>query len=230
MSANVSVVFAHGAWADGSSWSKIIAPLAVDGVKTVAAALPLTSFQDDVVALERTLERVAGPVVLAGHAYAGAVIAATRSEKVKALVYVAALAPDEGETVLDVFTRTAPHPLAPKVEPDSHGLIYLPDTAFRTAFAQNATAAEQAVLAATQRPISPACITVPVPRPLWKDRPSWFLVAGQDRMIAGDNQRFMAERMKANIRAHDVDHAPIVTAPGVVLSVMLEAIAYASKN
>ena len=230
MSANVSVVFAHGAWADGSSWSKIIAPLAADGVKTAAAALPLTSFQDDVAALERTLERVPGPVVLAGHAYAGAVIAATRSEKVKALVYVAALAPDEGETVLDVFTRTTPHPLAPKVEPDSHGLIYLPDTAFRNAFAQNATAAEQAVLAATQRPISPACITVAVPRPLWKDRPSWFLVAGQDRMIAGDNQRFMAERMKANIREHDVDHAPIVTAPGIVLSVMLEAIAYASKN
>ena len=230
MSANVSVVFAHGAWADGSSWSKIIAPLAADGVKTAAAALPLTSFQDDVAALERTLERVPGPVVLAGHAYAGAVIAATRSEKVKALVYVAALAPDEGETVLDVFTRTTPHPLAPKVEPDSHGLIYLSDTAFRTAFAQNATVAEQAVLAATQRPISPACITVAVPRPLWKDRPSWFLVAGQDRMIAGDNQRFMAERMKANIREHDVDHAPIVTAPGIVLSVMLEAIAYASKN
>ena len=230
MSASVSVVFAHGAWADGSSWSKIIPPLAADGVKTAAAALPLTSSQDDVAALERTLERVPGPVVLAGHAYAGAVIAATRSEKVKALVYVAALAPDEGETVLDVFTRTTPHPLAPKVEPDSHGLIYLPDTAFRNAFAQNATAAEQAVLAATQRPISPACITVAVPRPLWKDRQSWFLVAGQDRMIAGDNQRFMAERMKANIREHDVDHAPIVTAPGIVLSVMLEAIAYASKN
>ncbi|HVW73335.1 MAG TPA: alpha/beta hydrolase [Rhizomicrobium sp.] len=230
MPANASVVLTHGAWADGSSWSKIIAPLAADGVKTVAAPLPLTSFQDDVAALERTLERVPGPVVLAGHAYAGAVIAAARSEKVKALVFIAALAPDEGETVLDVFTRAAPHPLAPKVEPDSHGLIYLPDTAFRSAFAQNATAAEQAVLAAAQRPISPASITVPVPRPSWKDLPSWFLVAEQDRMIAGDNQRFMAERMKAAIRAHAVDHAPIVTAPGIVLSVMLEAIAQVSKN
>lgn len=230
MPANASVVLAHGAWADGSSWSKIIAPLTADGVKTVAAPLPLTSFQDDVAALERTLDRVPGPVVLAGHAYAGAVIAAARSEKVKALVFIAALAPDEGESVLDVFTRTAPHPLAPKVEPDSHGLIYLPDTAFRSAFAQNATAAEQAVLAATQRPISPASITVPVPRPSWKDLPSWFLVAEQDRMIAGDNQRFMAERMKAAIRAHAVDHAPIVTAPGIVLSVMLEAIAQVSKN
>jgi len=230
MAANVSVVFVHGAWADGSSWSKIIAPLAADGIATTAAPLPLTSFQDDVTALERALERLAGPVLLVGHAYAGAVIAAARSEKVRALVYVAALAPDEGETVLDVFTRTAPHPLAPKVEPDSHGLIYLPDQAFAQAFAQNASAAELAVLKAVQRPISPACITVPVPRPLWKDRPSWFLVAEQDRMIAGDNQRFMAERMKARVRAHPVDHAPLVTAPGTVLSVVLEAIAAASRN
>ena len=81
------------------------------------------------------------------------------------------------------------------------------------------------MLAAVQRPISPACITVPVPRPLWKDRPSWFLVAEQDRMILQDNQRFMAERMQARVRAHAVDHAPIVTAPGPVLDVLREAIA-----
>ena len=149
----------------------------------VAAPLPLTSFSDDVAALDRTLERVAGPVVLVGHAYAGAVIAATRSDKVKALVYVAALAPDEGETVADVFYRAEPHPQAPKLAPDDHGLIYLPETAFAAAFAQNATAEELAVLAAVQRPISPACITVAVARPLWKDRPAWFLVAEQDRMI-----------------------------------------------
>ena len=230
MASNISVVFVHGAWADGSSWSKIIPPLAADGIRAVAAPLPLTTFQDDVAALERTLERVPGPVVLAGHAYAGAVIAATRSEKVKALAYIAALAPDEGESVLDVFTRTAPHPQAPKLVPDSHGLIYLPDAAFGDAFSQNATAAELAVLRAVQRPLAPACITVPVPRPLWKDRPAWFLVAEQDRMIAGDNQRFMAERMKAQVRSHAVDHIPLVTAPGVVLSVMLEAIAAAARN
>ncbi|HEY2008415.1 MAG TPA: alpha/beta hydrolase [Rhizomicrobium sp.] len=227
---NVSVVFAHGAWADGSSWSKIIAPLEADGIRAVAAPLPLTSFQDDVAALGRVLERVPGSVVLVGHAYAGAVIGAVRSEKVKALVYVAALAPDEGETVLDVFTRTPPHPQAPKLEPDNHGRIYLPDEAFAAAFAQNATAPEQAVLRAVQRPISPACITVPVPRPLWKERPAWFLVAEQDRMIASDNQNFMAARMKAHMRSHPVDHAPLVTAPGVVLSVVLEAVAEASKS
>ena len=221
---NATVVVVHGAWADGSSWAKVVAPLVASGVKTIAAPLPLTSFQDDVAALERTLERVDGPVVLAGHAYAGGVIGATRNDKVKALVYVAALAPDEGETVADVFTRGRPHPQAPKLVPDTHGLIYLPEEAFAAAFAQNASKEELAVLAAVQRPISPACITVKVGRPLWKDRPAWFLVADQDRMIIGDNHRFMAERMKARIWSHPVDHTPLVTAPSVVIDIIREAI------
>jgi pimeloyl-ACP methyl ester carboxylesterase len=225
MSSNdVSVVLVHGAWADGSSWSKIIGLLAADGVRTAAAPLPLTSFEDDVAALDRAVNRVPGPVVLAGHAYAGAVIAATRSDKVKALVYVAALAPDEGETVADIFYRSEPHPLAPKLAPDDQGLIYLPDTAFAAAFAQNATPEELAVLAAVQRPISPACITAAMPRPLWKDRPTWFLVAEQDRMIVQDNQRFMASRMQARMRSHPVDHTPIVTAPAAVLDVLREGV------
>jgi pimeloyl-ACP methyl ester carboxylesterase len=223
-SSAVIVVVVHGAWADGSSWSKIIRKLAADCVGVVAPPLPLTSFQDDVAALDRALERVPEPIVLVGHAYAGAVIAATRSDKVKALVYVAALAPDEGETVADVFYRGEPHPRAPKLAPDDHGLIYLPDTAFGAVFAQNAAAEELAVLAAVQRPISPACITVAVPRPLWKDRSTWFLVAEQDGMIVQGNQRFMAERMQARVRSHAVDHAPMVTAPAVVLEVLREAV------
>src|ERR1700756_478268 len=231
MSANgLSVVLVHGAWADGSSWSKIIAPLVAEGIEVTAAPLPLTSFKDDVEALDRALARVKGPVILAGHAYAGAVIAATRTEKVSALVYVAALAPDEGETVADVFYRGTPHPQAPKLAPDAHGLIYLAEAAFAAAFAQNAAKEELAVLAAVQRPISPACITVKVERPLWKDRPAWFLVAEQDRMIIGDNHRFMAERMKARIRSHPVDHTPLVTAPSTVVDIIREAIGEAVKG
>jgi pimeloyl-ACP methyl ester carboxylesterase len=222
---DVNVVLIHGAWADGSSWAKVIARLTADGIKVVAPPLPLTSFQDDVAALDRALERVPGPVVLTGHAYAGAVIAATHSDKVKGLVYIAALAPDEGETVADVFNRGEPHRQAPKLAPDDHGLIYLPETAFGTAFAQNAAVDELAVLAAVQQPLSPACITVAVSRPLWKDRPAWFLVAEQDRMIVQGNQRFMAERMRARVHSHAVDHAPMVTAPAVVLDVLREAIA-----
>jgi pimeloyl-ACP methyl ester carboxylesterase len=227
---DATVVLVHGAWADGSSWAKVIAPLAASGVKAVAAPLPLTSFRDDVAALDRALDRVQGSVVLAGHAYAGGVIGATRSDKVKALVYVAALAPDEGETVADVFSRGAPHPQAPKLVPDAHGLIYLPETAFAGAFAQNATKEELAVLAAVQRPISPACITVKMERPLWKDRPAWFLVAEQDRMIVEDNHRFMAERMKAKVRSHPVDHTPLVTAPSTVIDIIREAIGEAVKG
>ncbi len=219
-SSNANVVLVHGAWADGSSWAKVIAPLAASGVKAVAAPLPLTSLADDVAALDRTLERVDPPVVLVGHAYAGAVIGATRSDRVKGLVYVAALAPDEGETVADVFYRGKPHPQAPRLAPDAHGLIYLPEAAFAAAFAQNASGEELAVMAAVQRPISPACITIP----LWKDRPAWFLVAEQDRMIVEDNHRFMAERMKARIRSHPVDHTPLVTAPFTVLDIIREAI------
>ena len=221
---NVSVVLVHGAWADGSSWAKVIQPLAADGIQVRAAPLPLTSFHDDVAALDRTLGRVTGPVVLVGHAYAGAVIAATRSEKVKALVYVTALAPDEGETVANVFYRGEPHPKAPKLAPDGHGLIYLPEAAFAAAFAQHATTDELTVLAAVQRPISPACITVKVGRPLWKERPSWFLVAEQDRMIIHENQRFMAERMKARVKSHPVDHTPLITAPSTVVDIIREAI------
>jgi pimeloyl-ACP methyl ester carboxylesterase len=225
MSSNdASVVLVHGAWADGSSWAKVISPLAARGARVVAAPLPLTSFADDVAALNRTLERVSGPVVLAGHAYAGAVIGATRDEKVKALVYVAALAPDEGETVADVFYRAEPHPQAPKLAPDSHGLIYLPDTAFAAAFAPNAAGEQQALLAAVQRPISPACITVRMERPLWRDLQSWFLVAEQDRLIVHETQRFMAQRMNARVRSHPVDHTPIVTAPSVVVSIIREAL------
>jgi pimeloyl-ACP methyl ester carboxylesterase len=220
---NATVVLVHGAWADGSIWAKVIMALAATGVKAVAPPLPLTSFHDDISALDRTLERVEGPIVLAGHAYAGGVIAATRVEKVKALVYVAALAPDEGETVADVFTRGTPHPQAPKLAPDAHGLMYLPEAAFAAAFAQNASKEELAVLAAVQRPISPACITVKVGRPLWKDRPSWFLVAEQDRMIVEENHRFMAARMKARMRSHPVDHTPLVTAPSPVVDIIREA-------
>ena len=225
MAAEVNLMLAHGAWADGSSWARVITALKTTGANVVAAPLPLTSLADDVAALDRTLARVHGPVVLAGHAYAGAVIGETRSASVKALVYVTALAPDEGEKVTDVFYRITPHPLAPKLAPDDNGLIWLPDTAFATAFAQNASRDDLAVLAAVQRPISPACITVPVGRPRWKDVPSWFLIAEDDRMIVAETQRFMASRMKATIRPHAVDHTPIITAPVAVADIIHEAIA-----
>jgi pimeloyl-ACP methyl ester carboxylesterase len=227
---DVSVVLAHGAWADGSSWARVIAALNADAVKVFAAPLPLTSLADDVAALNRSLDRTEGPILLAGHAYAGAVIALARPERVKALVYVTALAPDEGENVADVFYRLEPHPQAPKLAPDSDGLIWLPEGAFETAFAQNASAEDRAVLAAVQRPISLDCITVPAGCPLWRHIPSWFLVAEDDRMIVPGTQRDMAERMKATIKVHDVDHIPSVTAPGAVVDIIRDAMGFVTGN
>lgn len=221
---DVSVVLTHGAWADGSSWARVITGLAAHGVKASAVPMPLTSLADDVAALNRSIERMRGPVVLAAHAYAGAVIALARPEHVKALVYVTALAPDQGEKVADVFYRFEPHPKAPKLAPDNDGLIWLPEDAFAAAFAPNASTEDQAVLAAVQRPLSINCITVPAGRPLWKDLPTWFLIAEDDRMIVQQTQRYMAERMKATIKAHATDHTPSVTAPAAVVDIIRDAI------
>ncbi|CAM2154843.1 Signal peptide protein [Pararobbsia alpina] len=224
MAGDATVVLVHGAWADGSSWSKVITGLHAKHIDAVAVPMPLTSFEDDVNAVQRVVEKVGGPVILVGHAYGGAPMAAVASPMVKALVYVAALAPDEGETVAEVFGRDTPHASAPKLAPDAHGVMWLPTESFGKAFAQNASADEQAVLAAVQRPISPQCIMTPVGRPSWKDVPAYYLLAEHDHMIPASTQRFMAERMKATIHAHPFDHTPSVTAPAAVVDVICEAL------
>ncbi|MGC2799057.1 MAG: alpha/beta fold hydrolase, partial [Mycobacterium sp.] len=141
-----TVVLVHGAWADGSSWGRVITGLQQAGINVTAAPIPLTTLDDDVNAVKRAIDRTEGPVVLTGHAYAGGVIGAASHPRIRALVYVVALAPDEGETVADVFYRDPPHPQAPELKPDDDGWIWLPQNAFVTAFAQHATAEEQAVL------------------------------------------------------------------------------------
>jgi pimeloyl-ACP methyl ester carboxylesterase len=219
-----TVVLVHGAWADGSSWAKVIAELHQANVPVIAAPIPLTTLDDDVDAVMRTIDRTEGPVVLAGHAYAGGVIGATSHPRLKALVYVAALAPDEGETVADVFYRNPPHPKAPELKPDDAGWIWLPDKAFPNAFAHNAAEDEHALLRAVQRPIAAPCIQKPVPRPGWKDLPSWYLVAQEDRMINPETQKFMAERMNATTHTHEVDHAPLITTPQLVADILREAV------
>jgi pimeloyl-ACP methyl ester carboxylesterase len=142
---------------------------------------------------------------------------------VKALVYIAALAPDEGETVAQVFYRDEPHPKAPKLAPDADGLIWMPEDGFANAFAQNATADQIALSKAVQRPIALKSIQEPAPKPAWKSKPSWFLIAEEDRMISPETQRFMADRMGATVHSHPVDHVPMYTAPNLVVEVIMEA-------
>ena len=220
---NTTVVLVHGAWADGSCWSNVILPLRRQGLKATAAPIPLTSLTEDSATLRRVIERTTGPVILVGHAYAGALIAAAHDDRVKALVYIAALAPDEGETVADVFYRTAPHPKAPKLEPDAYGLIWMPEEGFGCAVAHKASPDQIAIMAAVQRPIAVQCIQEKAPAPAWKMTPSWYLVAEEDRMINPETQRFMAGRMGADIRSYDVDHTPMYIAPELVVDVILEA-------
>ena len=181
---DVAVVLAHGGWADGSSWNKVIAGLRSEGVRAVAAPLPMTTLADDVAMLGHVLERLEGPAVVAAHAYAGAVIGSTMNEKVASLVYVTALAPDDGETVGDVYYWAEHHPQAPALGPDRHGLIWLPE----------------------------------------EDRPSWFFVAEEDRMIPAETQRFMAERMKARVRMAAADHVPMITKASAIVDILLEAV------
>jgi pimeloyl-ACP methyl ester carboxylesterase len=218
-----TVVLVHGAWADGSCWQNIILPLRRQGLKVTAAPIPLTSLTDDIAALQRVLERTNGPVIVAGHAYGGAVIAAAAGDRVKALVYVTALAPDEGETVADVFYRADPHPDAPHLAPDEHGFIWMPEEGFGHAVAHKASSEQTMILAAVQRPIALKCIQEKAPAPAWKTKPSWFLLAEEDRMIPPQTQRYMATRMGANIRSHPVDHHPMLTAPDLVVEVILDA-------
>jgi pimeloyl-ACP methyl ester carboxylesterase len=225
-----TVVLVHGAWAECASWTEIILPLQQQGLGVVCAPLPLTSLSDDVGALDRVLARIEGDLVLIGHAYAGAVIGATKNQRVQLLVYIAALAPDEGENVAEVFYREPPHAQAPKLAPDEDGFIWMPPEGFEHAFAQDAASDQKAVWLATQRPIHVKCIQEKAPRPLWKDRPVWFLIAENDRMIPAQTQRFQANRMKATVRAHAVDHSPMLTAPGTVIGVLLEATRAACKN
>ena len=220
---NATVVLVHGAWADGSCWSNIIPPLRSEGLKVTCAPIPLTSLSDDIAALQRVLERTTGPAVLAGHAYGGAVIAGATDSRVRALAYIAALAPAEGETVADVFYRAKPHPEAPNLKPDANGLIWMPEGGFAQAVAHKASTDQTAILEAVQRPIAVKCIQEKSPPPAWKTRPSWFLLAQEDRMIVAENQRFMAERMGAKITAHPVDHSPMYTAADIVVGVILEA-------
>jgi len=185
----LTVVPVHGAWAECASWTEIILPLQKQGLGVVCAPIPLTSLSDDVAALDRILARIEGDIVLVGHAYAGAVIGATKNERVKLLVYVAALAPDQGETVAEMFYREPPHAQAPKLAPDDGGFIWMPPEGFEHAFAQDAAPDLKSVLLATQRPISVKCIQEKAPRPLWKDQPVWFLVAENGRGEAADPHR-----------------------------------------
>jgi pimeloyl-ACP methyl ester carboxylesterase len=219
-----SVVLVHGAFADGSSWNKVIPLLQAKGLTVVAVQNPLTSLADDVTATRRVIDAQTGPVVLVGHSWGGTVITeAGNHDKVKALVYVAAFAPGAGETTADGGKGfpTPPglaHPIA-----SADGFLTLsPDTVAKD-FAQDVGAQESNLIAVTQGPIAAANFDAKITTPAWSSRPSWYIVAAKDRMIQPDAERAFAKRIKATTTELQASHVPMVSQPEAVADVIVAA-------
>lgn len=191
-----SVILVHGAWSHGSSWSKVIPLPSSRGVAVTAIQMPLTGFVDDAACLRRA--RVEGPVVLAGHPYGGAVIPeAGTDEKVSALVYIAAFAPDAGESARPSSESAPPPLMVPEVRPDADGFLTISDHGIRTGFAQDLTNLEQEILFAAQGPTVIASLGGAVTSPAWKAKPTRYMVASEDHAIQPELERTMARRMQA---------------------------------
>ena len=225
MSENVNVVLVHGAWADGSCWSKVIPLLQAKGVRVTAAQIPLTSLEDDVAVTRRLLANISAPTILVGHSYGGAVItaAAVDTPHVKALVYITAFGLDEGES-LAALSQQGPAPAgAAAVQPDDHGFLWIDRARFHEAFAADATAEEASIMAVVQKPLHVASFTGTCGAPAWKTLPSWYLTCNDDQMIPPPAQDLMAKRMGATVRSVAASHAVFMAHPGDVADIILEA-------
>lgn len=221
-----NVVLVHGAWADGSSWSKLIPLLEAKGLHVVAVQNPLTSLADDVAATKRAIALQDGPVVLVGHSYGGAVITeAGNDPKVVALVYVAAFAPADGESVATTGKPYPPSPLSTEVRPDAQGFLTVTGKGIAEDFAQDLPNDEQRILTATQGPTAAAVFGAKITTAAWKSKPSWFVIAGNDRAIPPELQRAEAVAIKAISITLPSSHVPMLSHPKEVAELIEQAAA-----
>ncbi|WP_242154591.1 alpha/beta fold hydrolase [Sphingomonas sp. BAUL-RG-20F-R05-02] len=226
MTTILNVVLVHGAWADGSSWAKVIPLLAANGMAVTAVQLPLTSFEDDVAAVQRALALVAGDVVLVGHSYGGAVIGqAGNDPKVVRLVYVDAFAPDAGESAGALFSQFQSAPLGAELRPDAEGFLKLSHTGAYDLFAQDLDEAEKAIVYATQGPVNGAALGGTLSEAAWRTRPTFYLIGDEDHAIPRAEQERMAERMNATIAHVSSSHVPMLSQPAAVADIILKAAA-----
>lgn len=227
-SAQPSVVIVHGAFADGSDWAKVIPLLQAKGVHVVAVQNPLTSLADDVAAARRAIDLQPGKVVLVGHSWGGTVITeAGNSDKVAALVYVAAFAPDAGQSSGELGAGYPAAPGMAHLSADKAGFLTLTPQGLAQHFAQDLPAATTAVMAATQGPIHAAAFEQKVGTPAWKGRPSWYVVSKADHMIQPALQQAMAQKIGAQVTSLDASHVPQQSKPADVAAVILKAVASA---
>ncbi|SNT01221.1 Pimeloyl-ACP methyl ester carboxylesterase [Asanoa hainanensis] len=236
-----TIVLVHGAWADGSSWDGVTARLQAAGYPVRVPPNPLRSLPGDSETIADFLSTIKGPIVLAGHSYGGAVITNTAegNANVRALVYVDAFAPDEGEKVVDLVGPDSvlagdpatifdfvPYPGAPDGDAD----LYLQEQVFLTGFANGVPAEQAAVLWASQRPLAATASNQPSGPAAWKTIPSWYVVGTQDQVIPKDRQLFMAKRAGSAVTKVDAGHLSLVTNPDEVTAVVLDAVKHVSAT
>lgn len=219
-----NVVLVHGAFADGSSWDKVIPLLESKGLNVVAVQNPLTSLKDDVAATQRVIEQQKGPVVLVGHSWGGVVITqAGVDDRVKALVYVAAFSPDSGQSINDMLKGLPAPPWASALVKDSGGFLKLSTEAILQHFAQDLPRAQALNIAVTQGPWSANCLDEKVTEAAWHNKPSYVVISNNDHMIGPPLQETMAKRIKAKVFKADSSHVVMLSKPEAVAAAIIEA-------
>jgi pimeloyl-ACP methyl ester carboxylesterase len=224
-----TIVLVHGAWADSSGWNESVKELQKKGYTALAVANPLRGLHTDAAYLSSVLDSISGPIVLVGHSYGGMVLtnAATGHANVKALVYIAAFAPDQGEKQIDLIVKNPGSEIGPDtltVRPYPGGLdSYITPSVFRRVFAHDVAESTAAVMAATQRPFELSILEELSGPPAWETIPSWYLIATEDRAIPPATQRFMAERAGATIAEVRASHVPMNSRPSAVTDLILQA-------
>ncbi len=226
---NTTVVLVHGAWADASSWRSVISLLQKQGVSVVAVQNPTTSLLADVEATRHVLNEIDGPVILAGHSWGGTVITeAGNDPKVKALVFVAAFAPDAGQSTGD---QVAAHPAPPglsEVSPDRSGSYMMSANGWINAVAQDLPEEDARVLAATQPPLGAGTFSDKVTKAAWTDRKNWYVISSDDRAVSVELQRELAKKLNARTTEVKASHMSLISQPEAIVSVILEAVSEAT--
>lgn len=219
-----NVVLVHGAFADGSSWSKIIPRLQAKGLNVIAVQNPLISLEEDVAATKRAIALMDGPVLLVGHSYGGMVITeAGNDPRVAGLVYVCALVPNDGQTAVDVTSAFPAAPGSGEFRQDASGFLSLSPKGINEYFAQDLPAKERQVLFATQTPWAGKATVTKISTAAWKEKPSWFIIGTEDLMVPVDLARAEAKMIKAKTTELKSSHVPMVSKPEKVAEVIINA-------